>query len=245
MSYKSIFKDVRGAVDVVHYDGEMKNLVLKNLPKYVEKDTRIIALLKQLRENDRKTFLLTNSGYDYTNGIMNYLIGEDWAEHFDITIVDACKPTFFAEGTVFREVNRDTGALKIGIHAGPLKKGAVYSGGSCDAFRQLLKMRGRDVLYVGDHIFGDVLKSKKTRGWRTFLVVPELNHELSVWTGRKPLFEKLGELDTEMAELYRNLDGSTRDKPEINKLNQILSSIKVLIFLVKKKFSLIFLGLDT
>ncbi len=40
----------------------------------------------------------------------------------------------------------------------------------------------RDVLYVGDHIFGDVLKSKKLRGWRTFLIIPELSDELNVWT---------------------------------------------------------------
>ena len=40
----------------------------------------------------------------------------------------------------------------------------------------------RDVLYVGDHIFGDVLKSKKLRGWRTFLIVPELNDEFQVDT---------------------------------------------------------------
>jgi 5'-nucleotidase len=84
-------------------------------------------------------------------------------------------------------------------------------------------MKGRDVLYIGDHIFGDVLRSKKTRGWKTFLVVPELNQELSVWTGRRPLFEKLGELDAQMAELYRNLDGNTRSKPEIS---NILNAIK-------------------
>uniref|UniRef100_A0AC34Q5G2 Cytosolic purine 5'-nucleotidase n=1 Tax=Panagrolaimus sp. JU765 TaxID=591449 RepID=A0AC34Q5G2_9BILA len=226
MSYKSIFQDVRSAVDYVHFDGGMKKTVLENLSKYVEKDSRVVTLLKQLRENGRKTFLLTNSDYYYTNGIMRYLIGDDWTNHFDISVVDARKPQFFAEGTVFREVNTNTAGLKIGIHAGPLRDGAVYSGGSCDAFRHLLKMKGRDVLYIGDHIFGDVLRSKKTRGWRTFLVVPELNHELSVWTGRRPLFEKLGELDTQMAELYRNLDGNTRDKPEINKLNQILSSIR-------------------
>lgn len=39
---------------------------------------------------------------------------------------------------------------------------------------ELLNAKGKDVLYVGDHIFGDILKSKKIRGWRTFLVVPEL-----------------------------------------------------------------------
>ena len=158
---------------------------------------------------------------------MRYLIGEDWTDYFDISIVDARKPKFFAEGTVFREVNTKTGALKIGIHSGPLHKGAVYSGGSCDAFRHLLKLKGRDVLYIGDHIFGDVLRSKKTRGWKTFLVVPELNHELSVWTERKPLFEKFGELDAKMAELYRNLDGKTRNKPEIS---SILNAIKVIFF---------------
>jgi 5'-nucleotidase len=223
MSYKSIFQDVRAAVDWVHMAGSMKKCVLENLSKYVENDPRIKTLLSQLRENDRKTFLLTNSDFTYTNGIMKYLIGEDWTDYFDIAIVDAHKPRFFAEGTVFREVNTATGALKIGIHSGPLCRGAVYSGGSCDAFRHLLKMKGRDVLYVGDHIFGDVLRSKKTRGWKTFLVVPELNHELSVWTGRRPLFEKLGELDSIMAELYRNLDGNTRSKPEIS---NILNAIK-------------------
>uniref|UniRef100_A0A7E4W562 Cytosolic purine 5'-nucleotidase n=1 Tax=Panagrellus redivivus TaxID=6233 RepID=A0A7E4W562_PANRE len=218
MSYKSIFQDVRAAVDHVHINGGMKQIVLDNLSKYVEKDERIVPLLRQLRENGRKTFLLTNSDYYYTNGIMKYLIGDDWPNHFDISVVDAQKPRFFAEGTVFREVNTETGALKIGIHAGPLRTGAVYSGGSCDSFRHLIKARGKDVLYIGDHIFGDVLRSKKTRGWRTFLVVPELNRELTVWTQRKPLFEKLSELDAQMADLYRNLDGTTRDKPEISNI---------------------------
>ena len=49
----------------------------------------------------------------------------------------------------------------------------------------MLKARGNDVLYVGDHIFGDILKSKKERGWRTFLVVPEVAQELSVWTEKR------------------------------------------------------------
>ena len=36
------------------------------------------------------------------------------------------------------------------------------------------------VLYVGDHIYGDILRSKKTLGWRTMLVVPELATELDI-----------------------------------------------------------------
>lgn len=36
------------------------------------------------------------------------------------------------------------------------------------------------VLYVGDHIYGDILRSKKTLGWRTMLVVPEMAAELAI-----------------------------------------------------------------
>lgn len=39
-------------------------------------------------------------------------------------------------------------------------------------------------MYIGDHIFGDILKSKKRQGWRTFLVIPELAQELHVWTDK-------------------------------------------------------------
>lgn len=60
---------------------------------------------------------------------MEYLLGDDWTSYFDITIVGARKPSWFAEGTVFREVDRETGSLKIGTHTGPLKQGQVYSGG--------------------------------------------------------------------------------------------------------------------
>lgn len=75
---------------------------------------------------------------------------------------------------MFREVDVKTGVLKLGVHVGPLKAGKVFAGGSCESFCRLMNARGKDVLYVGDHIFGDVLRSKKSRGWRTFLIVPEL-----------------------------------------------------------------------
>ncbi|CAD5215734.1 unnamed protein product [Bursaphelenchus okinawaensis] len=236
MSYKSIFQDIRGAVDWVHSSSDMKKNILNNLDKYVVKDSRAVELLTQLRAADRKTFLLTNSEYSYTNGIMSYILGDDWTSYFDITVVDARKPLWFAEGTVFREVNTRTGALNIGIHTGPLRKGVVYSGGSCDAFRRLVKCRGKDVLYIGDHIFGDVLRSKKTRGWKTFLVVPELQHELTVWTGKRTLFERLGDLEVALANLYKDLDSKTKQKPEIT---DIIGDIRNVTYEMDQEYGII------
>jgi 5'-nucleotidase len=131
-----------------------------------------------------------------------------------------------------RQVDTNTGALRIGSHTGPLKQGQVYSGGrsynvdrcmlcycmiservqiiesscaagSCDVFTELIGAKGKDVLYIGDHIFGDILKSKKIRGWRTFLIVPELVQELHVWTDKCQLFSKLQSLDVMLGETYK------------------------------------------
>ena len=76
-------------------------------------------------------------------------------------------------------MDKSTGRLSIGNYIGDeLNENAVYSGGNCEVLSKLIGARGKDVLYVGDHIFGDVVKSKKVRGWRTFLIVPELNDEV-------------------------------------------------------------------
>jgi 5'-nucleotidase len=60
---------------------------------------------------------------------MTYMLGNDWANSFDLVVVDARKPLWFSDGTAFRQVDKVTGALKIGMHTGTLRKGSVYSGG--------------------------------------------------------------------------------------------------------------------
>ena len=97
--------------------------------------------------------------------------------------------------------------------------------GSCDVLSKLIGAKGKDVLYFGDHIFGDVLKSKKLRGWRTYLVVPELSRELHVWTDKHNLFDQLQGLDVQLGELYRNLDSSTNVKVDISALRTSMQEV--------------------
>ena len=79
----------------------------------------------------------------------------------------------------------------------------ILISGSCDEFSKLIGVKGKDVLYIGDHIFGDIVKSKKIKGWRTFLVVPELSQELHVWINKHTLFQKLQHLDTNLSNIFR------------------------------------------
>jgi len=86
--------------------------------------------------------------------------------------------------------------------------------GSCDVFSALIGAKGRDVLYCGDHIFGDILKSKKIRGWRTFLVVPEMTHELYVWSARQDLHQRLQTLEARLNDAYLHMDSSSTSAPD-------------------------------
>ena len=38
--------------------------------------------------------------------------------------------------------------------------------GSSAAFCKYTGVKGKEILYVGDHIFGDVIKAKKEQAWR-------------------------------------------------------------------------------
>ncbi|XP_068130960.1 cytosolic purine 5'-nucleotidase-like [Hyperolius riggenbachi] len=234
MSFRSIFQDIRDAMDYVHETGCLKEKTLQNLEKYVLKDERTPLLLSRIREVG-KVFLATNSDYKYTDAIMSYLFGDDkedkykskktWRSYFDLIVVDTRKPLFFAEGTVLRQVNTDNGKLRIGTYTGPLQQCTVYSGGSSDIICDLLGVKGKEILYVGDHIFGDILKSKKRQGWRTFLVVPELAKELNIWTEKSELFSELKGLDILLTQLYQHMDSGSSEHPDISKIQKQIQKV--------------------
>jgi len=236
ITYNLIFNDVREAVDFVHIYGDLKPKTVANLPKYVVRDSKLPLLLNRMRENnDKKVFLATNSDYEYTNKVMTYLFDfphgpedsskpgtphRDWKSYFDLIIVDSRKPKFFADGTPLRQIDLKTGKVKIGRSTGPVEEGNVYSGGSSDAVTKLFDAKGKDIMYIGDHIFGDILKSKKENGWRTFLVVPELSQELHIWSDKRDLYEKIRALDDVISEAYQNLDSSSSNAVDLRKVKK-------------------------
>ena len=90
-----------------------------------------------------------------------------------------CPPTLF-------QVRTEDGSLEnveMGSAQGAkaaLAKGKVFQGGNWNHLHRMLQLRtGSDLMYVGDHMYSDILRSKRTLGWRTVLIVPELLHEVS------------------------------------------------------------------
>ncbi|KAL7063318.1 hypothetical protein AAHC03_0983 [Spirometra sp. Aus1] len=227
MSYKSICQDVERVVFWMHM-GELKKQTVAKLDYYVEQNPELPIMLDKLRSGGRKVFLLTNSDFRYTQVIMTYVLEipnhdgviRPWVSYFDYIVTDAHKPLFFAEGTILRAVDQTTGQCSIGLHTGPLENGRVYAGGSCDVFSQLIGARSKEVLYTGDHIFGDILKSKKQVNWKTFLVIPELLSELYVWKKKKDLFNKLNHLENKLADSYMHLTITSNERPDVSQIQK-------------------------
>lgn len=181
-SYQTIAADVQYCVDQVHSDGSLKNIIAKNLKKFVIKEKAVVDGLKHYLHHGKKIFILTNSDYYYTKLLLDYAInpflepGESWQDLFEYVITLANKPRFFYDNLRFLSVNPDTGLMTN--TQGPIVPG-IYQGGNAKKFTESLNIRGDEILYIGDHIYGDILRLKKDCNWRTALVVEELGQEIA------------------------------------------------------------------
>ena len=85
---------------------------------------------------------------------MNYLLGNDWKEFFDVTICHAMKPTWFVENRPFRLLNQSTGVWNWDTNH-VIQKGDVVVQGS---WNELSRAFGwgkgnKKVLYFGDSLY--------------------------------------------------------------------------------------------
>jgi len=207
IDYGTVFDDVRKSIDEAHRDGDFYASVTRDLPRYVQLDQALEATLHKFRSAGKKLFLLTNSPWSYTDTLMTYLLDSrrkeypTWRHYFDAVVVAAQKPTWFREGRALMERDRDV----LKEPGGRIERGRVYEGGNLADFERLLGIRGARVLYVGDHIYGDILRSKKESTWRTAMIIQELGAELAAHSSCAAKFARLRELETSRGRLEDEL----------------------------------------
>jgi len=145
-------------------------------------DPDVVTTLLDQKDAGKKLMLITNSEWEYTRFMMNYAInpympdGMKWQDLFSLVVVGARKPVFFQDTSPIFEVVTEDGLLRpvVGIP----REGGIYLGGYASLVERCLKVDGEQILYVGDHIYGDVSVSKSISRWRTALVLRELEDEL-------------------------------------------------------------------
>ena len=222
IDYAKTFTDIRESIDEAHRDGTILETVAAEYPRYVMKDHDLAPTLHKLRSSGKKLFLLTNSRWAYTDRMMTYLLDGEmgeyphWRNYFDVVVAAATKPAFFEERRPLME--RDGEELRPATF--PLERGKIYEGGNLQDLERGLGAAGDQILYVGDHIYGDILRSKKDSAWRTAMIIQELEVEVlahdscredfgraeSLEDARDRLEDELRFYQTRYRELSRRID---------------------------------------
>jgi FMN phosphatase YigB (HAD superfamily) len=208
VGYEDVYRSVRDALDAAHVEGTLKSEVADDPDRFIEPDSDVVPTLIDQREAGKQLLLITNSEWEYAEKILTHVFdpqlprGQTWQDLFDTVIVSANKPNFFEEPhRLYRVVDEDRALLRP--HLGPMEPGGVYFGGSAYQVEESLGLSGDEILYVGDHLFGDVHASKAALRWRTALVIHELEAEIDAL---ESFSEKEGELVNLMS-VKENLEG--------------------------------------
>jgi len=180
--YQELYELTRKHVDRTHMEGQLKAEIMAAPEDFVVLDPHAATALLDQRLAKKSLMLITNSEWGFTRAMMSYAFdrylpkGMTWRDLFDIVIVAASKPDFFSSRAPVYEIATDDGLLRP--TTGPLVRGSAYYGGNASLIEESLGMSGDDILYVGDHLFGDVNVTKQILRWRTMLIVRELEAEM-------------------------------------------------------------------
>ncbi|XP_054110334.1 5'-nucleotidase domain-containing protein 1 isoform X3 [Callithrix jacchus] len=133
--------------------------------------------LRQLKNAGKILLLITSSHSDYCRLLCEYILGNDFADLFDIVITNALKPGFFSHlpnQRPFRILENDEEQEALPS----LDKPGWYSQGNAVHLYELLKkMTGKPepkVVYFGDSMHSDIFPARHYSNWETVLILEEL-----------------------------------------------------------------------
>jgi HAD superfamily 5'-nucleotidase-like hydrolase len=210
VNYRRLWQDIREAIDEAHRDDSIKRVIKAEINKFIVYDPELPLTLHKLRSAGKKLFLLTNSEWHYTDAVMKFLLDgalpnyATWQSYFDVTVVKAQKPLFFTGQEPLLVLDENGEAA--GEASGPLERSKVYQGGNLQALERGLGIRGDRILYVGDHIYGDMLRSKKSGAWRTAMIIQEMEDELAVAEQHKHEQGEIAALETQREQLEQEIN---------------------------------------
>lgn len=207
--YKTLEQDLIEGLDISHRDGSLKGQVKKNVKKFIVHDPGIVEALERFKRHGKKLWVITNSDYEYSKLLLDYSINpylkehKNWAELFNLVVTAASKPRFFTDKMPLLQIDPATGLMRN--HHGKIEDG-IYQGGNAQTIQKNAGLSGEQILYLGDHIYGDVLQIKKTCNWRTALVIDELISEVEALNKSDSLTDEINTLMSEKVELEHKLD---------------------------------------
>lgn len=209
LGYLGLFKRIRQVLDSTHMEGRLKAEIMADPARFVCPDPEMPLALMDQKHAGKKLMLITNSEWEYTRAMMCHAFdpylpqGLKWTDLFDVIIVSARKPDFFLSQSPLFEVVSEEGLLRPTAQG--LTRGGVFWGGNASLVEAHLKLSGEEILFVGDHMWGDVKVSKSALRWRTALILRELEDDVAALGKFSPVQTRLDSLMAEKTRLEGQL----------------------------------------
>ena len=245
--YHILADDVKHAIDILHQDDSLKSRLRKDFDRFVIKDPQVAGMLERYKDYGKKLMIITNSDYQYTRDLLDYALNpflkkhRTWQELFDLTITFADKPRFFERTGRFLKIDPANGLMSN--YNGRVDSG-IFQGGSFGKLQQDMGYSGSEILYLGDHIYGDVVSIKKTCGWRTALVLSDLEAEIEGLIKVRPVQQEINRLMGQKQTLEKEInrldslryEGENIPRSRINKLFDRMDELNVKISELLRKY---------
>lgn len=180
-----IFQDIRDAINSIHNSQILHKQIVQSIDDYLmsitnDSSAMVKDFLNRLQKNGKNVFLITNSPFWFVNFGMQSLVGKDWINLFDLIICNSRKPSFFSsKSKPFRKFNMRTNS-KAWETVTSLKKGEVYYEGNLHEMLMYTGWKSNQILYFGDHIYGDLAEPFLKYGLRTGAIINEVEREINV-----------------------------------------------------------------
>lgn len=183
--------------------------IKRNPGKYLHRCPESVRKwLQQLKTAGKILLLITSSHSDYCKLLCSYILGNDFADLFDIVITNALKPGFFSHfpnQRPFRTLESDEEQEELPS----LDKPGWYSQGNAAHLYELLKkMTGKPepkVVYFGDSMHSDVFPARHYSNWETVLILEELRGEEGKKSEEVEPLEKRGKYEGPKVKSLNNL----------------------------------------
>lgn len=200
---KNAVVDILDAIGRTHISGDFHRLVAKEPQNYFQPRPHLNEMLQNLKDSGKRLIFVSNSPFWYVDAGMKYVIGDNWMDMWDATIVSAGKPGFYTNNEIpFRQVDKETGRLQFN-KVTQLEPGQVYAKGCIKQLTKCIRwnsvsveieseydfqsqvaggssLASPNVLYIGDSLFADLVDAKRGFGWTTGAVTPEVGYEVDL-----------------------------------------------------------------
>jgi HAD superfamily 5'-nucleotidase-like hydrolase len=223
--FENLAIDIKHMIDVCHRDGTLKNEVKNNVKKYIKQNSSIVETLEAFKESGKKLLLITNSEYSYSKTLMEYAFNpflkkhSSWLDLFEVSLTLSKKPKFFTERQAFLKIDTTSGLME---NFEEENYRGLFQGGNANDLQKYLDLEGEEILYLGDHIFGDVVSIKKSCNWRTALVCYPIEQEVE---GVKKSLSFQKEIDSLMKEKIKLEKKYKKNNTRIDEINQKISDL--------------------